>query len=71
LRWAGRVGSVRTAKQAICEPVKTIGPSATIREALAMLLDEDVSHLLVAHRKSSMPEGVVADIDIVRLDGRR
>jgi CBS domain-containing protein len=70
LRWAACVGTVTTAKQAISEPARTISPRASVREALAMLLDEDVSHLLVAHPRSRMPEGVVAEIDIVRIDGR-
>jgi signal-transduction protein with cAMP-binding, CBS, and nucleotidyltransferase domain len=61
---------VRTAREAISEPVVTVSPSAGIRDALVALLDENVSHVLVAHR-AAMPEGVVADIDIVRLGGRR
>ncbi|MEA2444867.1 MAG: hypothetical protein QOJ12_2159 [Thermoleophilales bacterium] len=69
LRWAGRVGTVRTAKQAISEPVHTVSPSAPVRDAVAMLLSAEVSHLLVGG--AAMPEGVVADIDIVRIDSHR
>jgi CBS domain-containing protein len=71
LRWAGRVGAVRTAKQAICEPAHTVSPSAPISDAIALLLSAEVSHLLVGRGGAAMPEGVVADIDVVRIDSHR
>jgi CBS domain-containing protein len=70
LRWAGHVSRAHTAKQAINEPIHIISPSASVGDAIAMLLEADVSHLLVGRRNSAVPEGVVADIDIVRHDVR-
>jgi CBS domain-containing protein len=70
LPWAGKVGAVRTARQAISEPIETISPSARINRAVELMIETGVSHLLVANRPTAMPEGVVSDMDVVRLDGR-
>jgi CBS domain-containing protein len=60
-------GSARhTAAQAICEPVQSVSPSATVREAVEILLQPGVSHVLVAHQNSVVGEGVVSDLDVVR-----
>ncbi len=59
-----------TAQQAITEAVHTISPSAGLAKAADLLLDANVSHLLVAPRDSAMPEGVASDTDLVRLSGR-
>jgi CBS domain-containing protein len=63
-------GGAHTAKQAINEPVHRISPSATLAKAVDVLLEKNASHLLVAPRESAMPEGVVSELDLVRLSGR-
>ena len=71
LSWAtSRTGS-HTARQAVTEPVQRISPSATVRKAVELMLDADVSHVLVAARADAMPEGVLSEADVVRLGGRR
>ena len=66
LRWAVEPTIHATAQQAICEPLHTISPSANVREAVDLLLQPGVSHLLVAHHGAGSGEGVVSDIDVVR-----
>lgn len=56
------------ARDAITERAVSISPSATAREAADALARERVSHLLVAHTLDRTPEGVVADVDLARLD---
>ena len=71
LHWALHGTHHHTAGQAICEPVHTVSPSATVRDAAEILLRPGVSHVLVTHHGDSPPEGVVSDVDIVRLMSRR
>jgi CBS domain-containing protein len=70
LRWAVESGG-HTAGQAVCEPIHTISPSANVREAVELLLQPGVSHLLVAHQHSALGEGVLSALDVVRLLSRR
>jgi CBS-domain-containing membrane protein len=70
LQAAARRTIAHTAKEAITEPVHTISPTASLAKAMDLLLDSNVSHLLVSPRESAMPEGVVSEIDLVRLSGR-
>jgi CBS domain-containing protein len=67
LHWALEPSHHHTAGQAVCEPVHTLSPSASVREAAELLMRPGVSHVLVAHRGDSAPEGVVSDVDVVRL----
>ena len=60
----------RTASQAICEPARTVSPSASVKEAAETLLSTNASHLLVAHNADCMPEGVVAALDVVSAGSR-
>jgi len=60
-------GSAHTAGQAVCEPVHAISPSATCREAVQLLLEPGVTHLLVAHEHSGLGEGVLSDLDVLRV----
>jgi CBS domain-containing protein len=71
LHWALRDSRQHSAGQAVCEPVHTVSPSATVRDAAELLLKPGVSHVLVTHHGDSVPEGVVSDIDVVRLVSRR
>ena len=43
----------------------TIEPSATVREAVALIGRERVGRLLVSHTAHAMPEGVVAELDLL------
>ena len=65
LAWVGRDHSLAVARDAITEAAITIEPSATVREAVALLSRERVSRLLVAHRPDTMPEGVIAELDLL------
>ena len=55
------------AGSAISEPTTVIEPGATAAEALQALRDPRVSHLLVARTEHGPAEGVVSDLDLVRL----
>jgi len=70
LHWALHATQHHTAGQAVCEPVHTVSPSATVREAAEILVRPGVSHVLVTHHGDSAPEGVVSDVDVVRLMSR-
>jgi CBS domain-containing protein len=65
LRIAAADTHLQTAGQAVSEPVQVISPSASVAEAVELLLADGVSHLLVAHGADCMPEGVVSAFDIV------
>lgn len=52
------------ARDAIVERAVTIGPSASVADAVAILSHEGVSHLLVSHRSETLPEGIVSDLDL-------
>ena len=67
LRWALDKSHHHTAGQAICEPITTISPSATVHDAAELLMRPGVTHLLVAHAGATTGEGVVSAADIVRL----
>ena len=71
LRMAAAPATFRTAGQAVCEPAQTISPSATLRDAIAVMSDAGATHLLVAHGDDAMPEGVLSDLDLVRRAARR
>ena len=71
LHWALHGTHHHTVGQAICEPVHTVSPSDTVRDAAEILLRPGVSHVLVSHHGDSAPEGVISDVDVVRLMSRR
>jgi CBS domain-containing protein len=54
---------------AITERPVTISPSATAHEAINALAQPGATHLLVAPRADLLPEGVVAEIDLIRVLG--
>lgn len=70
LAWAERDISLSQAGDAVTEPPLAIDPSASAREALALLEREGTSRLLVARGGDGVPEGVVADVDLLRLVSR-
>jgi predicted transcriptional regulator len=55
------------ARSAISEKVAYIPPGASARDALHMLAEPGVGHLLVSPRAANSPQGVVSEIDLVRL----
>jgi CBS domain-containing protein len=67
LAWLERDAALSHARDAVTEPAVLIEPSATAREALEALEAKNASRLLVARQADSLPEGVVADVDLLRL----
>jgi CBS domain-containing protein len=60
-------GSLVPAASAITDPVETISPLATADEALRRLRDTGAARLLVCRVPGRQPEGVVSELDLVRL----
>jgi CBS domain-containing protein len=69
LAWIDADEALGSAREAIREPAIPIEPSASVREAAQRMLGSSVSHLIV-QRKGSLPEGTLAEIDVLAL-GRR
>jgi CBS domain-containing protein len=67
LRWLERDLGAVPAAHAITEAPHYIDAAATAREALEMLAQAGVSHLLVARAAGDLPQGVVAPLDLVDL----
>lgn len=67
LPWLSKEPAGYSAKAAICEPVAYIPPGASARDALRALSEPGVGHLLVSPRGAASPQGVVSEIDLVRL----
>jgi CBS domain-containing protein len=65
LAWIDRDHSLAVARDAITEPAVTIEPGATVREAVAKIARERVGRLLVSHTPEAMPEGVIAELDLL------
>jgi hypothetical protein len=57
-------------ERAITEPVETIGPTYTAREALKAIRASKATHLLVSHTPATAPEGVVGELDLIALAAR-
>jgi CBS domain-containing protein len=70
LRWADRDVALASARDAVTEPALAIEPSAPAREALDLLQRESATRLLVVRVGDGLPEGVVADLDLLRLLSR-
>lgn len=65
LGWMNLESGSTHAHRAISEPVVTIAPDAPLREAVAALSRNEVTHLLVAREGDVAGEGVVTALDIV------
>jgi CBS domain-containing protein len=65
LTWMNLGSSWVHAHEAITEPVTTIAPDATIREAMAALSRHGTSRLLVCSEGGRAGEGVITPLDIV------
>jgi CBS domain-containing protein len=67
LTWMNMSSSWAHAHEAITEPVVTIAPTATVRDAMASLSRHGTSRLLVCSEGGRAGEGVVTPLDVVRL----
>ena len=67
MAWVDHDHSLVVARDAITEAAVTIEPSATVREAIAKIRSERVGRLLVAHTPEAMPDGVIAELDVLVL----
>lgn len=65
--WLEKEPALFPAKAAISEKVVSIPPGASARDAVRMLADPAVGHLVVSPPTTSSPQGVVSEIDLVRL----
>ena len=70
LAWCDRDIGLASARDAVTEPATAVEPSASAREVLAILKREGLSRVLVARVSDGLPEGVVADVDLLRLLAR-
>ncbi|MEA2248928.1 MAG: hypothetical protein QOH46_3457 [Solirubrobacteraceae bacterium] len=70
LHWCERDASLTSARSAVSEPAIAIEPSASAREALDTLDRAGATRLLVSRQIDGLPEGVVADVDLLRLVSR-
>jgi CBS domain-containing protein len=59
-----------SARDAIVERPVVLSPGDTAGDAAQLLLSSGASHLLVARRGDAAPEGVVTDLDVLRVLGR-
>jgi CBS domain-containing protein len=67
LPWLGQEPALYTASSALSEKVAWIAPTASAADALRFLADPAVSHLVVCPRAGAPAQGVVSEIDLVRL----
>jgi CBS domain-containing protein len=67
LPWLGQEPALYTASSALSEKVAWIAPTASAADALRALADPAVSHLVVCPRAGAPAQGVVSEIDLVRL----
>jgi CBS domain-containing protein len=67
LPWLSKEPALFPAGAAITEQVVYIPPGASARRALEVLSESGTSHLLVSPRTAASPQGVVSEIDLVRL----
>lgn len=65
--WLEKEPALFPAGAAVSEKVVYIPPGASARDAVRMLADPAVGHLLVSPRTATSPQGVVSEIDLVRL----
>ncbi|HEX6389812.1 MAG TPA: CBS domain-containing protein [Solirubrobacteraceae bacterium] len=70
LRWCDRDIALAPAINAVTEPAVVLSPSASAHDALEALEREACTRVLVARRPDGLPEGVVSDVDLLRLLAR-
>jgi CBS domain-containing protein len=57
-------GAEQTAAEIAREPMATIGPAAPLENAVALMAERDLAHLLVAEPEADWPAGVVSSFDV-------
>jgi CBS domain-containing protein len=67
LPWLDKEPAMYSARAAISEPVAFIAPGAPAAEALEALSNAGTTHLVVSPRAAASPQGVVSELDLVRL----
>ena len=67
LAWLTHDAVVTPACVAITEPPITVEPSASAADVVRILAETNATHLLVARQPGVAPQGVVGEVDIVRL----
>ena len=67
LPWLGQEPALYTASSALSEKVAWIAPTASPADGLHVLAGPAVSHLVVCPRAGAPAQGVVSEIDLVRL----
>jgi CBS domain-containing protein len=67
LQWLNHDLGLVPASKGITEAPTYIEPSATAQQAVAALAAPGVTHLLVSRAAGEIPQGVVADIDVIAL----
>jgi CBS domain-containing protein len=67
LSWCDRDIPPTPVHNAVNEAPLTIHPSASVRDSLNLMKRHGAAHLLVTHRHDGLPEGVVSDVDVLRL----
>jgi CBS domain-containing protein len=60
----GEGGAEPTAAMLANQPVVTVRPSTSLREAAAAMTDNDVSHLVVVEPEAQRPIGIVSSLDL-------
>lgn len=65
LAWIDRDMSFTRARDAITEQAVGVEPTVLARDALAKLLGEQVSRVLVQDRPGRAPHGVVSELDLI------
>jgi CBS domain-containing protein len=65
LAWLDRDEGMVDARDAITEAPASIQPSASVREAVAAMLQREVTHLLVRKSSEGMPEGTLSELDLL------
>jgi CBS domain-containing protein len=65
LAFSDRDTGLLSAGDAVSEAAFALEPSASVREALELMRREAVSRVLVVHAAGSVPEGVVAEHDLL------
>jgi CBS domain-containing protein len=67
LEFSDRDTGLLSARDAVTEPALTLAPSASVRDALALMSRERVPRVVVALDSDRIPEGVVAEHDLLRV----
>ena len=67
LPWLGQEPALYPASAALSEKPAWIAPTASAADALELLGDPAISHLVVSPRADAPAQGVVSEIDLVRL----